>query len=71
MSGIALARLGPPELVQELYCTVVLIYVYNTPPQEKVRQSAKIVNSHLRLYLLFYKTVSDRFEKKLKLLFHI
>ena len=45
--------------------------MYNTPPQEKVRHSAIMANSHLRLYFLYYKSVSDRFEKKLKLISHI
>ena len=30
-----------------------------------------MANSRLRLYLLYYKSVSDRFEKKLKLISHI
>ena len=39
--------------------------------KEKVRHSAIMANSSLRLFLLYYKSVSDRFEKKLKLISHV
>ena len=55
-------------LVQKLYWTVVLIKVYNTPPQEKVRPI--MTNSCLRLYLLYYR-VSQIGLRKNSNLFHI